>query len=225
MESSGRTARPGAVRAHQQGGFDGAAVGERHLVAALAEGAGTADLVPPADGARRERIEQGLPQLAALHLGAPARAVVRLVEQDGPVPVEDAQRLTALQDQAMELVHQVGCLEGELPVVVVDVEQPALMAGRGGGLRLVDGGRYAVDVQDAGECEAAETGADDRYVSGHGGKVPGRADGLPTTADNGPTDGRASGAGGKGLYVPERTQWARPGRDRTALVSCRSGTL
>jgi len=136
-------------------------------VAVLAEGTGAADLVAPPDGAGRERVEQHLTQLAALHLRAATCAVVGFVEHDGPVPVEDPHRLAALQDEAAELVHQAGCLEGELPVVVVDVEHPALHARHRGRLRLVDRGRDSVDMQHAGEGEAAESGADDRDCGVH----------------------------------------------------------
>jgi hypothetical protein len=121
---------PGAVRADQQVRDDGGAVGEDHLVAAPAEGPGGADLAAPPDGPGRERVEQHLPQLAALHLGAAARAVVGLVEQDGPVPVEDPHRLTALQDESAELVRQTRRPQGRLAVVLVDVEHPALGARR-----------------------------------------------------------------------------------------------
>ena len=52
-------------------------------------------------------------------------------------------------------------LEADLPVVVVDVQQSALGARVGRGLGLVDRGRDAVDVQHAGEREAAQARADD----------------------------------------------------------------
>jgi hypothetical protein len=52
--------------------------------------------------------------------------------------------------------------ERELPVVLVDIELAALGAGLRRGLRLVDRRGDAVDVEDAGEGEAAEARADDR---------------------------------------------------------------
>ena len=61
-----------------------------------------------------------------------------------------------------ELVGEAGRFERELPVVLVDVELAALRAGLRPRLRLVDRGGDAVDVEDAGEGEAAEAGADDR---------------------------------------------------------------
>ena len=125
-------------------------------------GADPGDLAPPPDRAGRERVEQELPQVAAEHLGAAAGAVVGLVEQDSAVRVEHPRRLAALVDEAAELVEQAGRLQGELPVVLVDVELAALGAGAGRGLGLVDRRRDAVDVQDAGEGQAAEAGADDR---------------------------------------------------------------
>ncbi len=84
------------------------------------------------------------------------------------MPVEHAQRLAALVDETEELVVETGVLQGELPVVVVDVEHAALRTGGGRGLRLVDRGRYAVDVQDPGERQPAEPRADDRDGGGHG---------------------------------------------------------
>jgi hypothetical protein len=65
-------------------------------------------------------------------------------------------------DEVAEPVVQACRVEGELPVVFVDVELAALCAGPGRGLGLVDGRRDAVDVQDAGEREPAEPSADDR---------------------------------------------------------------
>jgi len=71
--------------------------------------------------------------------------------------------LASLHDEVAELVHQVGCLEGELPVVVVDVEHSALHARCRRGLSLIHRDRDAVDVQDAGKAESAEASTDDRY--------------------------------------------------------------
>jgi hypothetical protein len=120
--------------------------------------------VTPADSALRQRVDQHLPQVGALHLGTPARAVVGLVEQNCAVGLQDPHGLAALQDQALELGHQVGGLDGELAVVVVDVEHSALRPRRRRVLCLVDSGLDAVDVQHAGEREAAESGTDDRDV-------------------------------------------------------------
>ena len=138
-------------------------------MAARGEGAHAADLVPPPDGAGRERLEQDPAELTALHLGAATRAVVGLFEQDVPVPVEDPHRLAARQDEAAELLGEARRREGRLAGVVVDVEHPALRPRGRGRFRLVDRDRDVVDVQDAGEREAAESGADDRDGGMHGG--------------------------------------------------------
>lgn len=106
----------------------------------------------------------------------------------------------------MELVHEAYRLEGELSVVVVDVEQASLRAHRWGGLRLVDRGRDSVDMQDAGQSESAWSGADDRDGLVHGdswgsgppnelgpavpGTLPGIADKPPTSSWQPPMDGR-----------------------------------
>ena len=156
------------------------------------EATNIADLVPPPDGALPERVEQHLPQLTALHLGTPARAVVRFLEQDIPLLVQPPHRLTALQDDAAELVHQTGRLYSKQAVVVMDVEHPALRARRWRGFRLVDRCRDAVNVQDAGEREAAESGTDDRHVSSHADSLPVAylPDGHPAAATRlqGPAD-------------------------------------
>jgi len=136
-------------------------------VPALAQGARAGHPVTPPDGPGRERVEQRAAQLAAQHLGAPTRTVVGLLEQDGPAPVEEPHRLTARQDEGAELVHQSRRLQCRLAGVVMDVEHPALRPRGGGGLRLVDRGRDAVDMEDTGQGQPAEAGADDRDVSGH----------------------------------------------------------
>ncbi|MET9254624.1 hypothetical protein [Streptomyces sp. NPDC003717] len=107
----------------------------------------------PAHRAGGQRVEQEPAQLAALDLGAGARAVVGLVEQDAAVRGEGPGGLPALQDEGAETVGESGGGQGRPAVVLVDVEHAALRAGRGRGVRLVDGGRDAVDVQDAGEGE------------------------------------------------------------------------
>ena len=102
-----------------------------------------------------QRVEQDPAQVAAEHLGAYTRAVVGLVEQHRAVLVEHARRLAAFVDDLAELVGEAGRLERELSVVLVDVELAALRASRRRGLRLVDRRGDAVDVEDAGEGEAA----------------------------------------------------------------------
>ncbi len=106
-------------------------------MATASEGTDAAGLAPPADGARGERVEQNLAQIAALHLGPSSRTVVASVEEDAPIAVEEPHRLTAFEDEALEFVHQAGRLQSELPVVVVDVEHPPLRARQRRGLRFV----------------------------------------------------------------------------------------
>ena len=107
-------------------------------------------------------VEQDPPQVSAEHLGTPSRAVVGFFEQHRAVLVEHARRLATLVDDRAELVGEAGRFERELPVVLVDVELAALRAGLRRGLRLVDRGGDAVDVEDAREGEAAEARTDDR---------------------------------------------------------------
>lgn len=58
----------------------------------------------------------------------------------------------------MELLDQSGGRQRGLAVPGVYVEHAALSACGRGGLRFIDGGRDAVNVQDAGQCETAEAG-------------------------------------------------------------------
>jgi AcrR family transcriptional regulator len=82
--------------------------------------------------------------------------------------VEHALRAAALVDDRAIGLSQPSDLEGELTVVLVQVELAALGASLAGGVRVVDGDRDTVDVQDPGQGEPAETGPDDRDWSGHG---------------------------------------------------------
>ena len=132
------------------------------FVAAAAERSGPGDLAVPAHGAGRQRVEQQVPQLGALHLGSATRPVVGVVDEDGAVRVEHPVVLAALEDEPAEPLGQAGRGEGRLAGVVVDVEHPALGAGGGGGVGLVDRARDAAHSQDAGEDEAPETAPDDR---------------------------------------------------------------
>ena len=136
-------------------------------MAAVAQGTDGTHLVTPPDGALGQGVEQHPAQVAALHLGTPSAAVVGFVEQDGAVRGEDPGGLAALEDQAAELLRQARGRQRRLTVVLVDVEHPALGARGRGRLRLVDGDRDAVDVQDAGQDESAEAGSDDRDVGAH----------------------------------------------------------
>jgi hypothetical protein len=122
--------------------------------------------VPP-DRPAGQGVEQDPAEVPAEHLGTPLRAVVGQVEQHGAVRVEQAQRLGALVDDRAELVREAGVRERALTVVPVDVEPAALGAGLGPRVGLVDRRGNPVDVKDAGEGEAAESGADDRDGCGH----------------------------------------------------------
>src|ERR1700733_12056780 len=81
--------------------------------------------------------------------------------------VEHARSLAALVDDGAERLEQARFLQRELPVVLVDVELPALRAGGRRRLRLVDRRSDAVDVEHACENEAAEARTDDRDGSRH----------------------------------------------------------
>jgi hypothetical protein len=140
----------------------------RLVVAAVAQRRDRGQLLAPLDRPGGQGFEQDPPQVAAEHLGTPAGAVVGLLEQQGAVRVEHAGGLGALVDDGVELVGEAGRGQGGLPVVLVQVELAALGPGLRRRLRLVDRGRDAVDVQDAGQGEAAQARPDDCDRCCHG---------------------------------------------------------
>ena len=89
------------------------------------------ELASPADRVGGERVEQDPPEASPGHLGPAARAVIGLIEQDVAVLVEDPRRLAPGVDDPEELIVEPGRLERDLPVILVDVEHPALGAGAG----------------------------------------------------------------------------------------------
>ena len=154
-------ARPRAVRADEQARGDGRAVGEGHLVPAVAERADTGDLAAPPDGAGRERVEQELPQVAASTSGRPpvpsSGSSSRTVPCGSRTRVASAPRWMRPRNSS----NRPAACKASCPLCSwMSSCRPGCGPRRG--LRLVDRGRDAVDVQDAGEREAAEAGADDR---------------------------------------------------------------
>lgn len=154
-------AGPGSVGAHEQVSGVDAAVREGDLVPAVTQWPCGRDLVTPADGGLGQRVEQEITQLAAVDLGTASGAVVGLFPVHGGVLVEYAGGLAAGMDQGTEAVVETGGAQGRLAVVFVDVEHAALGPGVPVRLQVEDGGFDAVDVQDAGQGQAAESGADD----------------------------------------------------------------
>ena len=65
------------------------------------------------------------------------------------------------------LIEESRCLECELPVVFVDIEHAPLRSRVCRGFRFVDRRCNTVNVEDAGKCQAAEPGTDDRDWSIH----------------------------------------------------------
>lgn len=80
------------------------------------------------------------------------------------MPVEDPHRLPAGVDDGAELLVQAGVAQGDLAVLLVDVQHAALGTGGGRFIEFVDRGGDAVDVQRSGERQAAEAAADDGDV-------------------------------------------------------------
>ena len=141
-------------------------------MAAVAERGDGGDLGAPADGSGGQRVEEQVAQGGAVDLGPAALGVVGVV--DGGVPVQDAGGLAARLHQAAELLVQPGLAQGALGGVLVQVEHAALRAGVAGGVEVEDGAADAVQGQDPGKGEPAESGADDEegvvFGDGRGGR-------------------------------------------------------
>ncbi len=117
---------------------------------ALAETPGPGDLAAPADRAPGQGVEQHAPQVRTLRFGPASRTVVALFEKDLAILSRSARRLASFKDDGVELFRQAGGLQSELPVVVVDVEHPALCPRIRGGFGFIDLDGKAVDVQNTG---------------------------------------------------------------------------
>lgn len=65
-------------------------------------------------------------------------------------------------DDGAERIGEAGDFKRALSIMFVNVELAALRASTGRGLRFIDGHGNAMDVEDAGEDEAAEARTDDR---------------------------------------------------------------
>jgi hypothetical protein len=139
--------RPRAVGADEEVGGEPGPVRQGHLVSPTAERAHGGELRPPPDRVLRQRVQQEVPQPAAVHLGPATLAGVALLEQDGRVLVEDPDRLTAGVDQPPEPRAQTRCPQGDLARVVVDVEHAALGAGSPGRLEVEQRGVDPVHPQ------------------------------------------------------------------------------
>ncbi len=120
--------RPRPVGADQQVGGEHRAVGERHLVAAVAEGAGGGDLAAPADRVVGQGVEQQVAQRAPVHFGAVV-AVAAVRPAEGRVLVHDAGLLAPGEDERAELVVEAGRAQGGLAGLLVHVQHAALVPG------------------------------------------------------------------------------------------------
>jgi hypothetical protein len=125
------------------------------------EGRYGGELLAPLDSLLWQGFDENAPEIAAQHLGAAAGAVIGFLKQHRAMPVEHARSLTALVDEGAERVCEARHRERVLAAFLVDIEHSALRAGFSRGLGLVDRSRYAVDVEDACEGEAAKAGAND----------------------------------------------------------------
>ncbi|GAA2812179.1 hypothetical protein GCM10010505_42870 [Kitasatospora aburaviensis] len=101
------------------------------------------------------------------------------MEEDRALGVQLAHLLAFGAGEAEELLQQSGLAQGDLAVVLVQVQGAALVAGVGARLAVVDGDGDVVALQDAGAGQAGGAGSDDRDAGGAGG-VQGGA--LPFSA-------------------------------------------
>ncbi len=84
------------------------------------------------------------------------------------VLVDDALGVFARADEVEEGLEESCGLEGDLAVVLVDVEQSALGPRARRDFGFVDRRRNSMEMENPGEGQAAETGADDRDGGRHG---------------------------------------------------------
>ncbi|CAM5268014.1 hypothetical protein STENM327S_07789 [Streptomyces tendae] len=120
----------------------------------VSEGPYAPSPVAPDDRAWGQGLQQQLPELAPLHLGAASGGVIGPVRQDGAVRCHVAGRLAAFEDEGPEAVHQAGGTNPVLSVVVVDVEHAALAPGLSRRLRFVDRGRDSMNRQGSCQCQS-----------------------------------------------------------------------
>jgi hypothetical protein len=130
-------------------------------VQSVAERVNGSELAPPLQGALGQGLEQDAPQLTARHFGACSAPLVRLVEQDFAVRVDHSRRLPACVNDSAEPFVKASRLQGELTVVLVNVEHPTLRAGRRRRIGFENAGFDAVDLENASKNQASEAGAND----------------------------------------------------------------
>jgi hypothetical protein len=159
--------RPGAVSADEKFGFCCRPVGEGQRVPTVAKRRDFSELLSPLDRLKGQGLKEYPPEVAPENLGSAARAVVGLLEHQGAMPVEHARGLATRVDNGAERVGEAGRRERGLPIWLMDVELATLCASGCRRLGLIDCRGDIVDVEDAGEDEPAETGADDRDGSHH----------------------------------------------------------
>src|ERR1700678_1583972 len=99
-----------------------------------------------------------------MYLRSATVALVGLIEQDVAVLVEDPLRLGARENDLEELVVEPRCLECQLPVVIVNIEQASLGAGGRRGFGFVDRCCDTVNMQDPGKRQPAEPRTNDRHL-------------------------------------------------------------
>lgn len=99
------------------------------------------------------------------------------MEEEGARRVQLTHLLPLGAGEAEELLQESGFAQGDLAVVLVQVEGAALVAGVGTALAVVNGDGDAVALEDAGAGQAAGTGADDGDAGGggRGGRLHGGA--------------------------------------------------
>src|SRR6478736_9273445 len=97
------------------------------------------ELATPPDGLGRKRLDEELTQRASVDLRPGRAARAGFVQQNVAVPVDDALGIFSRKCEGKKLVVEAGCLQAELPVVLVDVQQASLGPRLGRGLGFVDG--------------------------------------------------------------------------------------
>ena len=110
-----------------------------------------------------KRVQQQVAQVGTVDLRALERGVGRrvLLQQQGPVRLEQSQVLALAAGDRLKPVDQAGLAQRPLAGPGVNIEHAALTAGAARRLALVDHRVETVQVQHTGEDEAAQAGSDD----------------------------------------------------------------
>ena len=117
------------------------------------------ELLSPANGACRERVDEEVAQPAAVDLGPVAGPLVLVNERTAPV--ENARRLGPDVHDAQKRIVEARCVKRRLSGREVNVELASLRPRRRRRIQVVDRGGDPADVEDVGQGQTAEASPHD----------------------------------------------------------------